>query len=219
MSEAKTLSSPVAPGGTIGILGGGQLGRMLALAASRLGLKTHIYSNEPDVPAFHVSSAQSCASYEDWAVLKAFARSCDAATFEFENIPVETLDFVAQFTPTSPGVKALRLTQDRLAEKDLAKSLGIATPAYRAVNIAGEAGAAFKSLGVARTVLKTRRMGYDGKGQAIVGSAEDARTVFEAFKGAPMVLETFVDFAFEASVVAARAKDGTFAAYDPPENI
>ncbi len=219
MSEAKTLSSPVAPRGTNGILGGGQLGRMLALAAARLGLKTHIYSNEPDAPAFHVSSAQSCASYEDLAALKAFARSCDAATFEFENIPVETLGFVAQFTPTSPGVKALRLTQDRLAEKDLAKSLGIATPAYRAVNIPSDAGAAFKSLGVARAVLKTRRMGYDGKGQAIVGSAQDACTVFEAVKGAPMVLETFVDFTLEASVVAARAKDGTFAAYDPPENI
>jgi 5-(carboxyamino)imidazole ribonucleotide synthase len=219
MSEAKTLSSPVAPGGTIGILGGGQLGRMLALAAARLGLKTHIYSNEPDAPAFLVSPAQSCAGYEDWGVLKAFARSCDAVTFEFENIPVETLDFVAQFAPASPGAKALRLTQDRLAEKDLAKSLGIATPAYRAVNGADEAGAAFKSLGVARAVLKTRRMGYDGKGQAIVGSVEEARLVFESFKGVPMILETFVDFAFEASVVAARASDGAFAAYDPPENI
>src|SRR5215472_2915805 len=194
MSEAKTLTAPVAPGGMIGILGGGQLGRMLSLAAARLGLKTHIYSNEPDAPALLVSSAQSRAGYEDWGVLKAFAQSCDAITFEFENIPAETLDFVAQFAPASPGARALQLTQDRLAEKDLAKSLGIATSAYRAVNSADEAGATFKSLGAARAVLKTRRMGYDGKGQAIIDSAEDARSAFETFKGAPMILEAFVDF-------------------------
>jgi 5-(carboxyamino)imidazole ribonucleotide synthase len=152
-------------------------------------------------------------------VLKAFAQSCDAVTFEFENVPAETLDFVARFAPASPGAKALRITQDRLAEKDLAKSLGIATPAYRAVSKADEASAAFLSLGATHGVLKTRRMGYDGKGQAIVGGAQETREAFESFKGAPMILETFVDFAFEASVVAARARDGTFAAYDPPENI
>lgn len=219
MIDPKTLSTPVAPGGMIGILGGGQLGRMLALAAARLGLKVHVYSNEPDAPAFLVAAAQICAGYEDWGVLTAFARSCDAVTFEFENIPAETLDFVAQLASTSPGAKALRLTQDRLAEKDLAKSLGVATPAYRAINKAGDAEAAFKSLGASRAVLKTRRMGYDGKGQAIVGSAVDARIAFESFKGVPMILETFVDFAFEASVVAARNKEGAFAAYDPPENI
>jgi 5-(carboxyamino)imidazole ribonucleotide synthase len=219
MSDPKTLSAPVAPGGTIGILGGGQLGRMLALAAARLGLKTHIYSNESDSPAFLVAAAQICAGYEDWGVLAAFARSCDAVTFEFENIPAETLDFVAPLAPTSPGAKALRLTQDRLAEKDLAKSLGVATPAYRAINAAGDAEAAFKSLGAPRAILKTRRMGYDGKGQAIVGGVEEARVAFESFKGAPMILESFVDFAFEASVVAARSREGAFAAYDPPENI
>jgi 5-(carboxyamino)imidazole ribonucleotide synthase len=219
MSEAKTLSAPVAPGGTIGILGGGQLGRMLALAAARLGLKTHIYSNQPDAPAFLVSSAQSCAGYDDWGVLRAFARSCDAITFEFENIPAETLDFVAQFAPAAPGARALRVTQDRLAEKDLAKSLGIATPAYRSVNSVDEADTAFTSVGATRAVLKTRRMGYDGKGQAIVASAKEARSAFESFKGSAMILEAFVDFTFEASVVAARASDGAFAAYDPPENI
>ena len=219
MSETRPLSAPVAPGGTIGILGGGQLGRMLALAAARLGLKTHVYSDEPDAPAFLVSAAQSRAGYQDLGVLKAFARSCDAVTFEFENIPAETVEFVADFAPTSPGAKALRPTQDRLAEKDLAKSLGIATPAYRAVNSADDAGVAFESLGLRRAVLKTRRMGYDGKGQAIVASAEEARMAFKSLKNAPMILEAFVEFAFEASVVGARARDGSFAAYDPPENM
>jgi 5-(carboxyamino)imidazole ribonucleotide synthase len=219
MSEAATLSTPVAPGGTIGILGGGQLGRMLALAAARLGFKTHVYSDESGAPAFLVAAAQVCAGYEDGGVLTAFARSCDVVTFEFENIPAKTVAFVSRFAPTSPGATALRHTQDRLAEKDLATALGIATPPYRAVSTALDASIAFRSLGIPRAVLKTRRMGYDGKGQAIVESAGEASAAFESFKGAPMIIEAFVEFAFEASVVAARARDGTFAAFDPPENI
>jgi len=219
MSEERLLSSPIAPGGTIGILGGGQLGRMLALAAAQLGLKTHVFSDNTDAPAFQVSTARTCATYEHEGALAAFAKSCDAVTFEFENIPANTVAFVATLVPTSPGAAALRVTQDRLAEKDLARSLAIAAPAYRRVGTADEAATAFDSLGVGRAVLKTRRMGYDGKGQAIVASADEARHAFEALKRVPMILEAFVEFAFEASVVAARAGDGHFAAYDAPENI
>jgi 5-(carboxyamino)imidazole ribonucleotide synthase len=218
MSNAKFLAAPVPPGGTIGILGGGQLGRMLALAAARLGLKTHIYSDEQDAPAFQVSATKTFAKYDDKNALAAFAKACDAITFEFENVPAETVEIVAGIAPANPAAGALRITQDRIDEKNFVTSLGIATPPYRAVNSTKDARDAFAAIGGARAVLKTRRFGYDGKGQAMVANADEAARAFESFKSVPAILEGFVDFAFEASVVAARAKDGTFAAYDPPEN-
>ena len=128
MSEAKRLNAPVAPGGTIGILGGGQLGRMLALAAARLGLKTHIYCDEADAPAFDVAFAHTLAPYDDKTALAAFARACDAVTFEFENVPAETAQFVAERVALNPGVRALALSQDRLDEKNFIASLGLQTP-------------------------------------------------------------------------------------------
>jgi 5-(carboxyamino)imidazole ribonucleotide synthase len=219
MSNAKTLNAPVPPGGTIGILGGGQLGRMLALAAARLGLKTHIFSDEKDAPAFQVCAARTLAEYDDKTALTAFAKACDAITFEFENVPADCVDFVATLAPANPSAPALRVTQDRIEEKNFVTSLGIATPPYRAVNSAKDAREAFAAIGDARAVLKTRRFGYDGKGQAMIGNADDAARAFETFKRVPAILEGFVDFAFEASVVAARAGDGAFAAFDPPENI
>lgn len=218
MSDAKRLSAPVAPGGTIGILGGGQLGRMLSLAAARLGLKTHIYSDENHAPAFQVSAAQTIAKYEDRAALAEFAKRCDAITFEFENVPAETVEFVAGIVPTSPGAQALKVTQDRIAEKTFVAKLGLATPDFHAVDSEQSARAAFEKL-AGPAVLKTRRFGYDGKGQAKVKSAEEAARAFAGFKGAPCILERFVGFDYEASVVAARAIDGQFAAYDPPENV
>ncbi len=218
MSNAKILAAPVPPGGTIGILGGGQLGRMLALAAARLGLKTHIFSDEQDAPAFQVSGARTFAKYDDKDALIAFAKACDAITFEFENVPAETVEIVAGIAPANPAASALRITQDRIDEKNFVASLGIATPPYRAVSSAKDARDAIAAIGGTRAVLKTRRFGYDGKGQAMVANADEAAGAFESFKSVPAILEGFVDFAFEASVVAARAKDGTFAAYDPPEN-
>jgi len=218
MSNAKTLAAPVPPGGTIGILGGGQLGRMLALAAARLGLKTHIFSDERDAPAFQVSAAKTFAKYDDKNALSSFAKACDAITFEFENVPAVTVAIVAGIAPANPAATALRVTQDRIDEKNFVASLGVATPPYRAVGNPQEARDAFAAIGGARAVLKTRRFGYDGKGQAMVANADEAARAFESFKGVPAILEGFVDFAFEASVVGARAKDGTFAAYDPPEN-
>jgi 5-(carboxyamino)imidazole ribonucleotide synthase len=213
----KTLSKPVPPGGTIGIIGGGQLGRMLALAAARLGLKTAIYNDTPDAPAFQVTQTSVVASYEDLDVLGRFADACDAVTFEFENLPAHAIAHLGEHVPVRPGAHALAVTQDRLSEKTFVEKLGLKTAPFFEVSSVAQAGDAFDRL-AGRGILKTRRFGYDGKGQAKVASREDAVKAFESFKGAPAILEGFVDFSYEASVVAARGVDGAFAAYDPPEN-
>ncbi|HEY4124614.1 MAG TPA: 5-(carboxyamino)imidazole ribonucleotide synthase [Rhizomicrobium sp.] len=217
MNEHKRLTAPVAPGGTIGILGGGQLGRMLALAAARLGLRTHIYSDEENAPAFQVSAFRTHARYDNEAALAAFAGACNAVTFEFENVPSATAEFLADHVPVNPGPHALGVCQDRLAEKNFVASLGLKTPVFASVASAEDAQSALAEVGTP-AVLKTCRMGYDGKGQAKIATADDIVRALAAFKGAPAILESFVDFSFEASVVAARGADGSFAAYDPPEN-
>jgi 5-(carboxyamino)imidazole ribonucleotide synthase len=202
----------VPPGGTIGILGGGQLGRMLALAAARLGLKTHIYSPEADAPAFDVSAAHTCTPFDDKRALEAFAAACDAVTFEFENVPVRSVDIISATAPVFPSAATLAVTQDRFEEKNFVTSLGLKTAPFQKVDDG--------AVGVtAPSILKTRRFGYDGKGQAKVASAADVARAFESFKRTPCILEGFVDFEFEASVIAARGIDGAFAAYDPPENM
>lgn len=217
MSEIKRLSTPVPPGGTIGILGGGQLGRMLALAAARLGLKTHIYCHDQNAPAFQVADRHSCGEFGYQRGVQAFAAACDAVTFEFENVPASTVEQIAHICPVNPGAKALAFTQDRYEEKRFIQSLGLNTAAFHAVETEADARRAFAELDGAG-VLKTRRLGYDGKGQIKVKSADDAAAAIKSFGYAASVLEAFVDFAFEASIVAARAYDGSFAAYDPPEN-
>jgi len=213
----KSLDKPLPPGGMIGIVGGGQLGRMLALAASRLGLKTCIYNDTADAPAFQVTPNAIIAPYEDLGRLGSFADACDVVTFEFENLPAHAIAHLAQHVPVRPGAHALAMTQDRLTEKTFVEKLGLKTAPFCEVSSAQQARDAFGKLD-GRGILKTRRFGYDGKGQAKVASAEDAQKAFASFKGAPAILEGFVDFAFEASVVAARGADGQFAAYDPPEN-
>ena len=213
----KTLDKPVPPGGTIGIIGGGQLGRMMALAASRLGLKALIYSDLPDVPAFQVTPLQLVAPYDDRATLSAFANVCHAVTFEFENIPADALEFLADLVPVRPGAMALAITQDRLTEKGFVENLGIPVAPFAEVNTDVGARSAFDLIGPG--ILKTRRFGYDGKGQVRAISADDAVLALKALKGASCIYEGFIDFSFEASVVAARGADGSFAAYDPPENI
>jgi len=219
MTEALKLGAPVAPGGTIGILGGGQLGRMLSLAAARLGLKTHIYSDEEDAPAFQVCSRSTQASYGDKAALETFSRSCNAVTLEFENIPEQTLEFVGHLAPANPGAAALSITQDRYLEKAFVKNLGIPVPKHVPIGHEDAARVAFELLSCPRAVLKTRRFGYDGKGQILVTSESEAVDAFRKFAGALAILEEFVEFAYEASVIAARGTDGSFAAYDPPENV
>ena len=216
-SSIKILEKPVAPGGTIGIVGGGQLGRMLALAAARLGLKTCIYNDTADAPAFQVTPQSLVGPYDDLEMLGRFAQSCDAVTFEFENLPAHAIAHLASRVPVRPGAHALATTQDRLTEKTFVANLGLKTAPFFEVSSAAQAREAFGNL-KGRGVLKTRRFGYDGKGQAKVGDGEETAQAFESFKGAPAILEGFVDFSYEASVVAARGADGAFAAYDPPEN-
>jgi 5-(carboxyamino)imidazole ribonucleotide synthase len=218
MTATKPLTTPVPPGGTIGILGGGQLGRMLAMAAARLGLKAHIYSDTADAPAFQVAHARTLARYEDREALAAFADACDAVTYEFENVPADAAHILSDHKPTHPNAHALAVAQDRLEEKSFVRDLGLMTASFGNVESADAAHAKFLALGGGPAILKTRRMGYDGKGQAIVKSADEAADAFKRFDR-PCILEGFVDFVFEASVIGARALDGRFAAYDPPHNI
>ncbi len=219
MSDAKALIAPVKPGGTIGILGGGQLGRMLALAAARLGLKSHIYTDRDGECAGQVADAYSVGAFDDAAALTTFAASLDAATFEFENVPAAAVEILSRFVPTNPGARALRIAQDRFDEKTFVRNLALGTAPFEAIDSEADIDAAFASIGGGRAILKTRRFGYDGKGQEKVSSAADVRRAFANVKQAPAILEGFVDFRFECSVVAARGADGQFEAYDPPENI
>ncbi|HSI40682.1 MAG TPA: 5-(carboxyamino)imidazole ribonucleotide synthase [Xanthobacteraceae bacterium] len=205
------------PGDSIGILGGGQLARMIALAAAPLGLKVHIFAPEPDSPAFDVAAARTCAAYDDTAALDAFAAAVGVVTYEFENVPVATAAHLAARVPVHPGPDALGITQDRLREKSFIAGLGIEIAPFAAVESVEELQAALIAIG-RPAVLKTRRFGYDGKGQTLVREGEDAGAAFATIGRHPAILEGFVPFVREVSVVAARAEDGGFAAYEVTEN-
>jgi 5-(carboxyamino)imidazole ribonucleotide synthase len=211
------MTTPLPAGAVIGILGGGQLGRMLSVAAARLGYRCHIY--EPGAaPAAQVADRVTTAPYDDAAALRAFADSVDVITYEFENVPAEALDLLEQLRPIHPGRIALATSQDRLAEKDFLTGIGLATAPYHAVDTAAELDAALARIGTP-SILKTRRLGYDGKGQARLMSLADAERGLAAMAGAPAVLEGFVAFSKEVSVIAARGIDGSVAAFDPGENV
>ena len=212
------MSNPQPQGACIGILGGGQLGRMLAVAASRLGLKAHIFEPSANPPAGHVADQVTTASYEDDAALRRFAQSVDVITYEFENIPTSALDILEQIRPIHPGRRALAISQDRLSEKEFLTGLGLKVAPYANVTTAAEAEAAAQSIGTP-SILKTRRMGYDGKGQIRLKDASDMAEAWQAMQGAPSVLEGFINFSHEVSVIAARASDGQVACYDPGENV
>ncbi len=207
----------VKPGGTIGILGGGQLGRMLALAAARLGIDAHIYCPEQDCPASHVSAGFSCSAYDDERRLTAFASAVDVITTEFENIPANTARFLTNRKPVFPSVKALEIAQDRVDEKAFINGQGIATAPWRRVDTLDDLKEALADIGP-DGVLKTRRLGYDGKGQTRVKSIETAAAAFAGLDNAPAVLEGFIDFEREISVIVARGQDGEIRCYDPGEN-
>ena len=211
--------TPLKPGSTLGIVGGGQLGRMIALAAAAYGLKVHVYAPDQDSPAFDVCARTTCAAYDDPQALAAFARSVDAVTYEFENIPRATADILARHAPLHPNAEALATTQDRLSEKEFINRLGIPTAPFQAVDTPDDLDRAIAALGLP-AVLKTRRFGYDGKGQRILRErAEgDRNALFAEFGGAALILEGFVPFEREVSVVAARGRDGGFAAFDLCEN-
>ena len=212
------MSNPLPQGANIGILGGGQLGRMLAVAASRLGLKAHIFEPGANPPARQVADQVTTASYEDEAALRRFAQSVDVITYEFENIPTSALDILEQIRPIHPGRRALAISQDRLSEKEFLTGLGLKVAPYANVTTAAEAEAAAQSIGTP-SILKTRRMGYDGKGQIRLKDASDMAEAWQAMQGAPSVLEGFINFSHEVSVIAARASDGQVACYDPGENV
>ncbi len=211
------MADMIGPGATIGILGGGQLGRMLAMAAARLGLKTHIYSPDPESPAFEVAAAHTIAAYEDEEALARFAGLVDIVTYEFENVPARTAAVLAEIRPVRPNPRALATSQDRLIEKQFLTDLGIPTAPFAQVDDAGALARAVAHLGRA-SILKTRRLGYDGKGQTVLREGSDLAVSFRSLGGVPAILEGVVPFVKEVSVVAARGLDGAFAAYDVCEN-
>lgn len=206
------------PGATIGILGGGQLARMLACAGARLGLLSHVYSPVADDPAFDVCAKRTLAEFSDEEALAAFAGAVDVVTYEFENVPAATAAFLEARAPVRPNPRVLELTQDRLTEKQFVQGLGIETAPFASVEDAGALARAVARIG-RPSILKTRRFGYDGKGQIFLRDGADLAVTFRALGGAPCILEGFVPFAREVSVVAARGEDGEFRAYDVCENV
>ena len=205
------------PDSTIGILGGGQLGRMLALAAARLGFKCHVFAPSPDAPAFDVVHRVTCADYADHAALDRFAADVDVITYEFENVPAQTATFLSARKPVVPDPQVLAITQDRLTEKNFIAGLGIGTASFAEVASPGELAAALDATG-RPAILKTRRFGYDGKGQVSIRNGSDAARAWREIGEQPAILEAFVPFEREVSVVAARTRDGRVECFDLIEN-
>jgi len=205
------------PGDTIGILGGGQLGRMLAMAAARLGLRCQIFSPDPESPAFDVVLNATCAEYADVEALEVFANDVDVITYEFENVPASAALVLAARRPVLPNRKILETTQDRLAEKDFVTRLGIGTADYADVSTAAALRDAIARIGLP-AVIKTRRFGYDGKGQAIIRDGDDPTRVWTELGTKSAILEAFIPFEREISVIAARSADGEVECFDVTEN-
>jgi 5-(carboxyamino)imidazole ribonucleotide synthase len=203
----------IRPGETLGIVGGGQLGRMLALAAAQLGLRVHVYAPARDSPALEVAAERTVASYTDEEALVRFARGVAAVTYEFENVPSTAAAVLSDHAPLRPNARALAATQDRLAEKTFVAGLGIATAPFAPVDSEQDLAQALARIG-RPAVLKTRRLGYDGKGQALLGEGADPKRAWLDLGRSPCILEGFVAFEREVSVVAARSSSGAFAAYD-----
>ena len=212
------MTNPLSTGATIGILGGGQLGRMLSVAASRLGFKTCIFEPGANCPASHVADSHIQAGYDDADALTKFAQACDVITYEFENIPTQALDLIESITPIHPNREALATSQDRFFEKNFLTRLGLQTAPYGAVEDAETLELAIDQIGTP-AILKTRRMGYDGKGQSRLMSPDDAPKAVADMAGAQAVLEGFIDFSHEVSVIGTRSINGQIACFDPGENV
>ena len=212
------MTNPLSSSATIGILGGGQLGRMLSVAASRLGFKTCIFEPGANCPASHVADSHVQAGYDDIDALTKFAQSCDVITYEFENIPTEALDTIEAITPIHPNREALATSQDRFFEKNFLTRIGLQTAPYAAVENAETLEQAIDQIGTP-AILKTRRMGYDGKGQSRLMSPDDAAQAITDMAGAQAVLEGFIDFTHEVSVIGTRGIDGQISCFDPGENV
>jgi 5-(carboxyamino)imidazole ribonucleotide synthase len=213
----ETPRAKLKPGDTIGILGGGQLGRMLAMAAARLGLRCQIFSPDPESPAFDVVLNATCAEYADVEALELFANDVDVITYEFENVPASAALVLSARRPVLPDRKTLETTQDRLAEKDFVTRLGIGTADYADVSNAAGLREAIARIGLP-AVIKTRRFGYDGKGQAIIREGDDPSRIWAELGTKSAILEAFVPFEREVSVIAARSADGEVECFDVTEN-
>ena len=211
------IATPLPPGSVIGILGGGQLARMIALAAAPHGFSCHIYAPEEDSPAFQVAAAKTIAAYDDFKALEAFARAVDVVTYEFENVPGDTAAFLDALVPVAPGVAALKTAQDRIAEKSFIAALGIPVAPFAEISDLATLEQALARIG-RPAVLKTRRFGYDGKGQVKIQAETDPATAFSSIGHQPAILEGFVRFEKEISVIAARNWAGQVAVFDVPEN-
>jgi 5-(carboxyamino)imidazole ribonucleotide synthase len=209
--------TPLPPNSRIGIVGGGQLGRMSAMAAARLGYRCHIFTPDADAPASQVSAATTRAPYDDADALRGFANAVDVVTFEFENVSAEGLDVLAAMRPVHPSPVVLRVSQDRVAEKSFVNGAGLPTGAWMPVNDRAELEGAVAALGLP-CVLKTTRLGYDGRGQAMLRHAADVDQAWGKLAPKPLILERFVDFACEISVIVARGADGALSAFDAVEN-
>lgn len=210
-------AAPLAPGSVIGILGGGQLGRMLATAGAELGFDIHVYDPAPDNPAGRIAARAYCAPWDDAGAVGSFAAKCDAVTYEFENVPLEAVETAASAAPLRPGTRSLALTQDRVTEKTFIREAGAGTADFAPVASLEELKSALETIG-APAILKTRRFGYDGKGQAVIRSENDLAAAWEAVGGQPSILEAMVNFTRELSVVAGRGLDGKMAIYPLGEN-
>lgn len=209
------LASPLPPGARIGILGGGQLGRMLALAAARLGFVCHIYSDVPDAPAAQVAASLTIGRYDDIEELRQFADTVDVVTYEFENVPVAAAEMLSEIKPVSPPPRALEVAQDRLVEKQFVADLGIPVAPFLSLDSATAPQDAAPYL---PGIIKTRCLGYDGKGQAPVATPLEFDTARTSLGVTPLILEKRIAFAFEVSVLVARAGDGAKVFYDLPRN-
>lgn len=205
-------------GASIGILGGGQLGRMLSVAGARLGFRTHVFDPSGDPPAGQVAEQVTTARYDDEAALQTFGKSVDVITYEFENVPTSALDMLESIAPIRPGSEALRVSQDRIIEKDFLAQLGLDVAPYASVDDARSLDRALADIGTP-AILKTRRFGYDGKGQSRLDSPHDAAQALDDMAGAPAILEGFVDFDREISVIVGRGQDGQISCFDPGENV
>jgi 5-(carboxyamino)imidazole ribonucleotide synthase len=208
---------PLPPGSTIGILGGGQLGRMSAMAAAQLGYRCHVFAPDADSPGMQVAAAATVAAYEDATALARFAAAVDVVTFEFENVPAETLAALEPLAPCRPGVGVLRVCQDRLAEKSFLERAGVPVAPWRGVESETGLAEAITAVGLP-AVLKTTRLGYDGRGQAVVRTPAEAAEAFARLAPKPLILEAFVPFVAELSAIVARGADGATAVYDAVEN-
>jgi 5-(carboxyamino)imidazole ribonucleotide synthase len=207
----------LAPGAAIGILGGGQLGRMTALAAAQLGYRCHVFATEPDSPAEQVCGAATVAQFSEREALKRFASAVDIVTFEFENIPAEAVRWVAAVRPVQPRPEILEIAQDRLQEKDFLRSIDVETTAYREIADPTALLRAMRDFGYP-AVLKSARLGYDGKGQVTLTPETRPEEAWRRMGGEIGILESFVDFTCEISVIVARGKNGAWATYPPVEN-